>query len=119
MWTMLSVLEASPGLCCLSLARTMRSLPAFEESLGVSIGLRGLRSLAWIPSVYPYLGLLTVIAIRAFLQMVFRRPRARRPTKKEGVTTTDGLGYQLAGRLGYVGGSSGAYTEPSSTRKGS
>lgn len=56
-------------------------------ALYLSVGSGGLRSLVWIPFIYLYWALLTVIATRAFLQMVLRRPSRWVRTEKDGVAT--------------------------------
>lgn len=72
-----------------SLAVVLTSLTVF--SIGVAVTLMTkparLRNLVWIPFIYVYWLLQTMIAGGAFLQMVLRRPKVWRKTVKDGSRT--------------------------------
>jgi cellulose synthase/poly-beta-1,6-N-acetylglucosamine synthase-like glycosyltransferase len=74
-----------------SLAVVLTSLTLF--SIGVALTLMAkparLRNLVWIPFIYAYWLLQTMIAVRAFLQMLFHRPRRWQKTMKHGSQTVN------------------------------
>lgn len=48
---------------------------------------RRIRNLFWLPFIYAYWGLQTILAARALIQIIFRRPRKWTKTTKTGTTT--------------------------------
>jgi len=84
----------SPLLSPITLAVMLTALTLFSIGIALTFMDRParLRNLLWIPFIYLYWFMQTVIAGWAFLQILLRRPRIWEKTVKSGSTTTDLVG---------------------------